>query len=243
MLLEICAANIQSAINAEIAGAHRIELCSELAVGGITPSFGMLKTVLETVSLPVFVLIRPRSGNFTYTKQEFEAMKSDILQCMTMGCSGIVSGVLNGDYTVDLERTRELVELSKPLPFTFHRAFDWVKNPMVAIDQLAEIGVDRILTSGQQPNAELGLMLLVQLKEYAKKRLILLPGGGINADNTKLFKQNRFIEIHASASALNSKTEKHKIAMNSAKFFEEEKQFVSNVEIILSILKSIQDEV
>lgn len=243
MHLEICAANIQSAINAEKAGAHRIELCSELAVGGITPSFGMLKTVLETVSLPVFVLIRPRSGNFTYTKHEFEAMKADILQCKSMGCSGIVSGILIGDNTVDLERTRELVELSKPLPFTFHRAFDWVIKPMEAIDQLAEIGVNRILTSGQQPNAEQGLRLLVQLKEYANKRLIVLPGGGINADNAKLFKQNGFIEIHASASALISKTEKPNLAMNCAKFFEEKKQFESNLEIILSILKSIQDEV
>ncbi|MCR9182964.1 MAG: copper homeostasis protein CutC [Flavobacteriaceae bacterium] len=243
MLLEICAANIQSAINAEKAGAHRIELCSELAVGGITPSFGTLKTVLETVSLPVFVLIRPRSGNFIYTEDEFEVMKADIRQSKSMGCAGIVSGVLNADNSIDFERTKELVEVSTPLPFTFHRAFDCVNDPMEGIDQLAEIGVNRILTSGQQATAEDGLRLLVQLKEKANKRLIVLPGGGINAENAKLFKQNGFLEIHASASALISKTEKPKIAMNSATFFEEGKQFESNSEIIQSILKSIQDEV
>ena len=243
MLLEICAANIQSAINAEKAGAHRIELCSELAVGGITPSFGILKAVLEAVSLPVFVLIRPRSGNFIYTENEFEVMKADILQSKSMGCAGIVSGVLNDDNSIDIERTKELVEVSTPLPFTFHRAFDWVTNPVEAINQLAEIGVNRILTSGQQAKAEDGLRLLVQLKEQANNRILILPGGGITANNVKLFKQNGFSEIHASASTLISKAEKPKIAMNSAKFFEEEMHYESSADNIQSILKSIQNEI
>jgi len=240
MLLEICAATIQSAINAESAGAQRIELCNELAVGGITPSFGMLKTVLEKVSIPVFVLIRPRSGNFTYTKQEFEVMKADIIQCKTMGCAGIVSGVLKENNTVDIERTQELVALSQPLPFTFHRAFDWVVNPVQALEQLAEIRVNRILTSGQQPAAVQGLQLLLQLKEKATNRLIILPGGGINPENAHLFKQNGFSEIHASASALSLKTEKPKIPMNSAKFFEEEKLYVSDIEKMNAILRIIE---
>lgn len=243
MILEICTANIQSAINAEKAGAHRIELCSELAVGGLTPSYGMIQEVLRKLSIPVFVLIRPRSGNFTYSNDEFEIIKADILNCKKMGCAGIVSGVLNDDHTIDASRTKELVELSKPLPFTFHRAFDWVPNPEEAIETLIDIGVNRILTSGQKTTAEQGLELLVQLKNQAKGRIQIMPGGGINAENAKLFKQNGFLEIHASASALISKTEKSKIAMNSATFFEEEKQFESNSEVIQSILKSIQDEV
>lgn len=106
-------------------GADRIELCQELAIGGITPSYGLLKQVLDTLDIPVFVLIRPRSGNFTYSDAEFDIMKQNIQLCKDLGASGIVSGVLNIDNTIDIERTQELVELSKPLPFTFHRAFDW----------------------------------------------------------------------------------------------------------------------
>ncbi len=239
MILEICAANIQSAINAETAGAHRIELCSELAVGGITPSFGMIQEVLKKVSIPVFVLIRPRSGNFTYSHDEFEMMKADILQSKKMGCAGIVSGVLNDDNTIDFNRTKELVELSKPLPFTFHRAFDWVPNPAEAIETLIKIGVNRVLTSGQKSTAELGIALLIPLKEQAKGRMQILPGGGINENNVKLFKDAGFEEVHASASVLVKETQKPLVSMNSTKFFEEDKLYVSDVEKISAILRII----
>lgn len=239
MILEICAATIQSAINAETAGAHRIELCSELAVGGITPSFGMIQEVLKQVSIPVFVLIRPRSGNFTYSEDEFEIIKADILQCKKMGSAGIVSGVLNKDQTIDLVRTKELVELSKPLPFTFHRAFDWVPNPTEALENLIEIGVQRVLTSGQSATAEEGFEILTQLHQQANKRIVILPGGGINEANASLFKNAGFTEIHASASALVQETEIPKISMNSPKFFQENKVYESNAEIICRILKKL----
>jgi copper homeostasis protein len=239
MILEICAATIQSAINAETAGAHRIELCSELAVGGITPSFGMIQEVLKQVSIPVFVLIRSRSGNFTYSEDEFEIIKADIIQCKKMGCAGIVSGVLNKDQTIDLVRTKELVELSKPLPFTFHRAFDWVPNPTEALENLIEIGVQRVLTSGQSATAEEGIEILIQLHQQANNRIQVLPGGGINENNVKLFKNAGFTEIHASASALVQETEIPKITMNSPKFFQENKVYESNAEIICRILKKL----
>jgi len=129
MILEICANSYQSAVNAEIAGAHRIELCSEISVGGTTPSYGLLKKVMYSLSIPVQVLIRPRSGDFHYSNAEFDIMKENILQCKELGCAGIVSGVLHADYTIDKKRTTELIELSKPLCFTFHRAFDVVANP------------------------------------------------------------------------------------------------------------------
>tara|TARA_R110002072_G_scaffold260722_4_gene419232 strand:- start:8655 stop:9374 length:720 start_codon:yes stop_codon:yes gene_type:complete len=238
MLLEICAANIQSAFNAETAGAHRIELCSELAVGGLTPSFGMIQEVLKKVSIPVFVLIRPRSGNFTYSSEEFEMMKADILQCKKMGCAGIVSGVLNVDNSMDVIRTKELVELSKPLPFTFHRAFDWVPNPTGELETLIDVGVHRVLTSGQKTTAEQGLELLVQLKNQAKGRIQIMPGGGINENNVKLFKDVGFEELHASASVLVKETQKPLVAMNSTKFFEENKVYESSIEIIRKILKN-----
>ena len=164
MNLEICTNSYQSAINAEKAGAQRIELCSELAVGGITPSYGLIKQVVNTLQIPVHVLIRPRSGNFTYSDDEFNIMKQDIQLCKELGCQGIVSGILNIDNTIDIERTQELAILIKPLSFTFHRAFDWVINPFEALKVLNNLGVDRILTSGQNTSAEKGVERLKELK-------------------------------------------------------------------------------
>jgi copper homeostasis protein len=123
MILEICANSYQSAVNANIAGAHRIELCSEISVGGTTPSYGLLKKVMADIDIPVHVLIRPRSGNFTYSDIEFDIMKENIRICKDLGCAGIVSGVLHEDNSIDIKRTSELIELSKPMSFTFHRAF------------------------------------------------------------------------------------------------------------------------
>ena len=133
MKLEICANSYRSAKNAQEAGAYRIELCQELSIGGLTPSYGLLKQVIEIIEIPIFVLIRPRGGNFVYSDVEFEIMKTDIQLCKDLGCHGIVSGVLNSDKTIDLKRTKELVELSKPLAFTFHRAFDELENAKEAL--------------------------------------------------------------------------------------------------------------
>jgi len=131
MIVEVCANSLESALNAQKAGADRIELCAELAVGGLTPSFGLLQLVREHISIPVNILIRPRSGDFTYSHLEFEIMKKDIALCRELGFDGIVSGVLSKDFNLDYERTKELIEVSGPLQFTFHRAFDWVRDPMV----------------------------------------------------------------------------------------------------------------
>lgn len=239
MLLEICATSVLSAKNAQDSGAHRIELCSELAVGGITPSFGLIRQVLDAVFIPVFVLIRPRSGNFNYSEDEFQTMLQDIRCCKKMGCAGIVSGVLTADNQIDFARTRLLVEASGNLPFTFHRAFDCVRNPMEALEQLEETGIHRILTSGQEETTEKGLKLLIQLKNRAKNTIIL-PGGGINGENAILFKQNSFTEIHASASSVFSENEAPKVAMNSEKFFDETKVFYSDTEKIKAILKAVE---
>ena len=202
MKLEICANSYQSAKNAQDAGAHRIELCQELSVGGITPSYGLLKQVIEYLKIPVFVLIRPRGGNFVYSNSEFDIMKTDIQLCKDLGCQGIVSGVLNSDKTIDLKKTKELIELSKPLPFTFHRAFDVIANPKLALEQLIDLGIGRVLTSGQETSAEKGLELLYELNEISKGRITILAGGGISADNANKFKAIGLKEIHASASSL-----------------------------------------
>ncbi|WP_426431609.1 copper homeostasis protein CutC [Winogradskyella sp. HB-48] len=201
MKLEICANSYQSAKNACDAGAHRIELCQELSVGGITPSFGLVKKVVGEIDIPVFVLIRPRSGNFVYSEDEFQIMKNDIQLCKDLGCKGIVSGVLNSDRTLDIERTRVLIDLAKPLSFTFHRAFDEIKNPKDTLLQLIGIGAHRVLTSGKKTTAEEGLDLLKELNVLAKNRITILAGGGITSKNANLFKEAGLTEIHASASS------------------------------------------
>ena len=199
MLLEVCTNSFQSAKNAQDAGAHRIELCQELSVGGITPSYGLLKEVIENLNISVFVLIRPRGGNFVYSDTEFEIMKRDIKLCKDIGCQGIVSGVLNADKTIDINRTEELVELSKPLQFTFHRAFDEVANAKEALEQLIDLGVERVLTSGQETSAEKGLELLQELNKISNNRITILAGSGINSENASKFKEIGLNEVHASA--------------------------------------------
>ncbi len=241
MILEICASNYQSAINAQNAGAQRIELCSELAIGGITPNYGLIKQTVRALSIPVFVLIRPRSGNFTYSDSEFETMKHNIQLCRELGCSGIVSGVLNEDNTIDVKRTEELIALAKPLPFTFHRAFDWTPNPSEAIKQLITIGADRVLTSGQASSAELGLSLLSNLKTQVEGKIVILPGGGINSGNIKQFKAKGFVEAHASATRISQVNKQPEVAMNSAQFFDERVSVVSDITKIKDILNTIKD--
>lgn len=239
MILEICAANYQSAINAQNAGAHRIELCSELAVGGVTPSYGLVEQVLTNLTIPVFVLIRPRSGNFTYSDVEFEIMKRDIQICKELGCMGIVSGVLNLDNTVDIERTMELVELSKPLSFTFHRAFDRTPNPFDALNALMELKVDRILTSGQATSAENGILILNQLKQLSDGILSILPGAGINPNNVLIFKGAGFKEVHCSAVLKPKEQIVNALPLNTPNFLNEGSEMVSTPEVITAMLQII----
>lgn len=240
MLIEICANSYQSAINAEKSGAHRIELCSELAVGGITPSYGVLKKVMDDLIIPVYVLIRPRSGDFTYSDDEFQIMKENIQLCYELGVTGIVSGVLHKDNTIDLERTEDLVEASKPMYFTFHRAFDWAKNPAKAVKDLERIGVDRILTSGQKISAAKGIRNLTQWNNNSN--LVIMPGGGINSENIKLFQEHRFNEVHLSATSLTKTIETPLVSMNSNKHFNETHIAVSNIQKIKNCIEILSDE-
>jgi copper homeostasis protein len=232
MIIEICATSVQSARNAQEAGAHRIELCSELAVGGITPSYGFLLKIREKIDLPIQVLIRPRSGNFVYSDEELETMIQDIEFCKDLGCDGIVSGVLNPDFKIDTKRTQELIRASSNMNFTFHRAFDLTPDPFESLNQLMELKVNRILTSGQASSAEKGIEVLKELQTKAGDQLTILPGGGIHPDNIRLFKENGFKEIHASASGILSESQAPKISMNSEKFWDETRVYVSDKEII-----------
>ena len=196
MIIEVCAESYEYAVKAEKAGADRIELCKDLHLDGLTPDYESSKRTIDTLDIPVFILIRPRGGDFIYSHEEFELMKRDILKFKKMGCKGIVSGVLNDDNTIDIKKTKELVELSRPLEFTFHRAFDKVKNPLNEIENLIELGIDRVLTSGQKEKAIDGLVLLKQLNSISKNRIKIMPGSGINKSNIVNFRN--FKEIHGS---------------------------------------------
>jgi copper homeostasis protein len=196
--LEICVDSIQSAINAQANGADRIELCDNLFQGGITPSAGKIKLAKEYLKIPVFILIRPRKSDFLYSDLEFELMLKDIEMAKFFGADGIVSGVLKEDATFDLPRMQTLVEAANPLPFTCHRAFDRCAEPLEALKNLADIGVQRILTSGQQPNAVEGIELLDKLAHKAPNGLQIMACGNLLPENIEpLLKIKQLKEFHA----------------------------------------------
>ncbi|NER12703.1 copper homeostasis protein CutC [Leptobacterium flavescens] len=235
MILEICANSYESALNAEKGGADRIELCSELALGGITPSYGLIKKVMNTLSIPVNVLIRPRSGDFTYTEEEFEVMKEDIALCRELKCNGVVSGVLNKDQELDVARTGKLIELAGPMSFTFHRAFDWVPDHGQTLEELINLGAERILSSGQSSNAFKGLPLLKTLLKQADNRITILPGGGINKENVLHFRNEGFTEVHFSAGSSRKTTDIPQPSMVNLDAFDEGRQTFSDIQKIQEI--------
>ena len=200
-MLEVCASNLASALAAEQAGADRIELCSALSVGGLTPSYGLTKHVFTTTLLQVMVLIRPREGDFVYTAREVQVMEQDILALRSL-CTGLVFGALTPRGDVDLPVMRRLMQAAQGLPVTFHRAFDRCRDPFAALEQIIDLGCRRILTSGQQPSAAQGIDLLRQLRQRAAGRIIIMPGGGVTPDNAAdILARTGCTEIHASCSA------------------------------------------
>ncbi len=200
VLFEACVTNVESAVAAQDAGADRIELCNVLGVGGITPSYGLVEAVKKRISIPIHVLIRPREGDFLYSGEEFEIMRRDVLVCKELSAEGIVSGILSEDGSVDVTRCKELVELAKPLSFTFHRAFDLTADAFNSLEDIIKIGCSRILTSGQRASAIHGASFISGLIQQANGRIIIMPGGGINEKNiSQLRKISGANEFHLSA--------------------------------------------
>lgn len=197
---EICVDSIASAKAAQTGGGHRIELCSALALGGLTPSYATLKWCTQHLHLPIFVLIRPRSGDFWYSEPEFELMLQEIDFCKQQGAKGVVVGFLKPDGSVDFELLAIAVQRAQPMEVTFHRAFDLCNNWQQAVDAIIAAGANRILTSGMQNTAWQGKGLLKELVQYADNRITILPGSGINAENAReLAEYTRCTELHFSA--------------------------------------------
>lgn len=199
--LEVCVDSVESALAAAAGGADRLELAAELTgPGGITPSAGLIAAVRAAVSLPVHVLIRPRSGDFCYSDAEFAVMKRDIALAKRLGADGFALGILNPDGSVDTSRTAELIRLAWPLSVTFHRAFDMAADPFAALEAVIDLGCDRLLTSGQERTAYEGRALIAQLVARAAGRLIVMPGAGVNEENiAELLRVTGAREVHSSA--------------------------------------------
>lgn len=198
--LEIAVFSVEAALAAIDAGADRIEFCENPKEGGTTSSFGSLSALISLTTKPVFPIIRPRGGDFLYTKNEYNAMRSDVLMARKLDYPGIVIGLLNADGSIDTERTKRLVDLANPMEVTFHRAFDRCKDPFKALEDIISTGCKRILTSGQVPNAADAIPLLKKLVEQAGDRIIIMPGSGVRSNNIKeIMQATGAKEIHSSA--------------------------------------------
>lgn len=215
--LEIAVFSVEAAITALKAGAHRIEFCENPQEGGTTPSFGSLHILKSLSTQPIFPIIRPRGGDFLYSRIEFEVMKSDLIKIKELGYKGAVIGLLNSDGSIDTKRTKELVELAgSSMQISFHRAFDRCLDPLNALEDIIQTGCKRILTSGQVPQVADAIPLLQKLVEKADDRIIIMPGSGVRSNNIKEIIQSTGVkEIHSSARLLvESKMNYTKNSMN-----------------------------
>jgi copper homeostasis protein len=197
-LVEVYLDSVESAVAAQDNGASRVELCDNLLEGGTTPSVGMIRVIRQSIKIPIHAIIRPRGGDFLYSDYEYQVMKYDITVAKVLGVDGIVIGILREDGTVDSQRTGELITLARPMSVTFHRAFDMTIDPYKALEDLIQLGVDRVLTSGQEPSVIEGLDLIEALFKQAAGRITIMPCGGINTRNIqKIIERTGAKEIHA----------------------------------------------
>ena len=247
MIVEVCANGLDSALRAQEAGADRIELCAELSVGGITPSQGCLKQVLQEVDVPVHVLLRPRSGPFVYNTTEWRQMEAELYAILEAGAQGIVWGGLTPENQLDLkalERMLRLIEqATQPLSFTFHRAIDWVVDPVEAAARLTEYPVDTLLSSGGARSVESGFETLHRMKEVFTTGVVM-PGGGIKAKNVAAFKKAGFQAIHLSGTAFEERgipsPEGIFPQFNSADLVEEFRVRVTNSESLRPVIEIVK---
>ena len=197
-IFEVCVGNYKEAVLVAKRGADRIELCDNLLEDGTTPSYGTIKMTIEKLNIPVMVIIRPRGGDFYYTDDELEIMKSDIEMCKNLGAYGVVIGAIK-DNKIDYRIIKDLVNVAKPMSITFHMAFDEIEDKKSAIDYLVELGGDRILTKGGKENAIEGMKCLKELVEYSNGKILIMPGKGINKENRDMILEyTKAIEIHGS---------------------------------------------
>jgi copper homeostasis protein len=198
-IIEIATSDFETTKSAVVGGADRIELCANLGEGGTTPSYGTIYQCREAFDVLLYSIIRPRGGDFLYSEDEYEIMLHEVKLCKQLGCDGVVIGLLQPDGNVDIRRTAALVEIAYPLGVTFHRAFDRCRDPFEALEQLAKIGCERILTSGQKPTVTEGVDLLAELNKMADGRIVIMPGSGVRKENIKMLaEKTNCTEFHSS---------------------------------------------
>lgn len=228
--LEICCDSIQSALYAQEAGADRIELCDNLKEGGTTPSAAKIKLLKQYLTIPVAVLIRPRPGDFCYAPHEMEVMLENIHIAKSFGADVIVSGALTEKMDIHIEQTTRLIEAAKPLPFVFHKAYDMCRRPMEALEQLVQMGVERILTSGQKATALEGMLLLKELVAAANGRIEIMAGGGVRPANLSAILQvPGLCDIHSAA-----KKWHYSSVQENESWYEVDKKMVEEMKLLLS---------
>lgn len=245
MLLEICVDSLESAMAAQQGGANRVELCSNLNIGGTTPSQGLIKLAINNLSIDVFVMIRPRGGDFCYTNLEYEVIKEDIKNAKRMGADGIVIGILKTDGTIDTVRMKEVIKLAQPLKVTFHRAFDKTRDLFESLDTLIALGVDRVLTSGGENKAANGISVIKELVKRANNKIVIMPGSGVNITNViEIVNQTKVKEIHLSArEKIDSKMEFRNLKINAGGnlIISEHENFVASKKTIEEIANSLNN--
>lgn len=245
MQVEVCAFSIESCLNAQQAGATRIELCGGLYEGGTTPSYGLIKRAREVTTLQLYVMIRPRGGDFCYDDEEFLVMKQDIELAKELGADGVVFGLLLPTGEVDEVRTAELVALAKPLQVTFHRAFDVAQEPFEALEAVIRTGAVRILTSGQENSALDGAELLTQLVKKAAGRIDLMAGSGVNVMNAVRLAQTGVQALHLTGKAARKGQmiyQKEGVSMASVLPTDEYEIIYSDALKIRSVVEAVNDK-
>lgn len=199
IIIEACVDSVDSALNAQDGGANRVELCDNILEGGTTPGYGSIVLARKKLNIDLFIMIRPRGGDFLYSDTEFEIMMKEVETAKDLGADGVVLGILKADGTVDHERCEILKRLAFPMKTTFHRAFDLAADPLIAMETIIDIGIDRILTSGQSTSVPEGINLISSLINKADKRIIIMPGGGVNEENiANIIDKTGAKELHVS---------------------------------------------
>jgi copper homeostasis protein len=240
VIYEICVDSVAGVRAAKAAGAHRVELCADLLEGGLTPSRGMIRQACAVSGIGVHVIIRPRGGDFLYDDDEYAVMLGDIETAKTEGANGVVIGLLTADGEIDVTRTRELIAEARPLSVTFHRAFDMTRDPFASLETLIRLGVDRILTSGQEASVLEGLPLVTELVRRAGDRVIIMPGAGITPRNAaRIIAEAKPREIHFAAlepEAGGMRFRRHHVFMGGELRAPEYDRLGTSAEIIRSVM-------
>jgi len=196
LVVEVCVDSVESALRAEEGGADRVELCDNLMEGGTTPSAGAVAVARERLGIRLHVIVRPRGGDFCYSRMEREIMRRDVVTARQLGADGVVIGLLRSDGSVDVEGARPLIEAARPLSVTFHRAFDMARDPYEALDDVIGLGCERLLTTGQEPTILEGLELVADIVRRAEDRVVVMPGGGNERNVAKVVAATGAREVH-----------------------------------------------